>query len=284
MWRMVWAVIMVLGMGFTVCAAGVPKLINYSGKITDKNSHLLADGDYDMKFTIYNGETGPAIWNEEHFQASGHAVYVNRGSYNVVLGEIASLGNTYTTFNSEYYLEMAFKKPSDPITAWETFPRQRMLTAPYSMRSEYTNTAVLAITATTAQSIADNTVNSTKIADGTIMTSDIHDGAITGAKIADGAITTAHAPWAPVINNGWTNPKIACGWQWTNTGAGSSVDLTPWHFNTLYSVVCTPVISSGDLRSIMITEYSASAFAAVSRDANNSPAGSTLYFWMAMGY
>lgn len=139
--------IMILSIALSA-AAGIPKYINYSGKIMDKSGYLLEDGEYDMEFRLYDGETGPEIWCETHHQAEGRAVQVVKGTYNIQLGKYSALGDTTTTFASGYYIEMKFKKPVD--STYEVFSKQPLSTTPYSIRSKYANQALQATQAINA--------------------------------------------------------------------------------------------------------------------------------------
>lgn len=277
--RMGLAAILVLCMAWTAQAAGVPKQISYSGKIADKNGNLLADGEYDMLFKLFSGPSGPERWKEEHYQAAGHAVTVSKGAYHVVLGEIAPLGNTSTTFNEDYYLEMAFKKPAD--TVWQTFPRQPLMTTPYSMRAEYSNQAVIAL------SIADNTVDSAKIVNGSVAADDLGSGVVTSAKVADGAIDgQPKAPWAPkVYKNGAqiTNPKIAC---------GSGVSGTTIQFGITFNnppVVTTQADYCGDTthpRFVNVRDITTTQFTAATWQQNGTEDQyftNIIFSWIAVG-
>jgi len=152
--------------------AEVPKYINYSGKIIDKQGNLISDDEYDMVFKIWDDpvSTDPSHlkWTENH-DGSLTRVQTNRGAYYVILGEIIPLGTSLTAFDQVYYLEMSFKHKQD--STYETFSRQRLVASPYAIRAEYAN------------QIADNAINTNKIVDQSINTSDIANGAITTQKI-----------------------------------------------------------------------------------------------------
>jgi hypothetical protein len=109
----------------------VPKLFSYSGKLTDKTSTIVPDGDYDMVFALYTAATGgTAIWTENH-DSPTTLIHVAAGAFNVILGGITTL----PTFSSNYYLEMKFKKNTDPVSAYETFPRQQIVSVPYALQA-----------------------------------------------------------------------------------------------------------------------------------------------------
>jgi len=60
--------------------------VNFQGYITDKNGMPVADGQYDIKFSIYNGDSEAAseLWNEIQ------TVNVKNGFYTVSLGSVTA--------------------------------------------------------------------------------------------------------------------------------------------------------------------------------------------------
>jgi len=116
--------------------AEVPKLINYSGKIVDKQGHVVADGDCDMIFALWDAASGGnKVWEEEHFTTVGQGVHTTAGGFNVVLGSIDPVGNSLPAFDKNYFVEVSFKKD----TTWESFGRQQIISVPYAVRAEYAN-------------------------------------------------------------------------------------------------------------------------------------------------
>ena len=66
----------------SVSHSQVPKLLNYQGKLTDSNGQLL-NGNYFIRFSIYNQETGGTALYYEDLQ-----VEVENGIYNILLGGV----------------------------------------------------------------------------------------------------------------------------------------------------------------------------------------------------
>jgi len=66
--------------------AKISPLVNFQGYITDKTGMPVADGDYDVKFSIYDGddETASELWNEIQ------QVSVKNGFYTVSLGAVTA--------------------------------------------------------------------------------------------------------------------------------------------------------------------------------------------------
>jgi hypothetical protein len=288
-------------------AAPVPKLINYSGKLTDKSGNLIADGDYDMIFTLYDDPTaGTQVWQEAH-TATGQLVPVRAGSFNTLLGGITTL----PAFDKPYYLELSFKKHSDP--AYENFPRQQIVTTPYAMRAEVANqvadncitsdkivdktisTCDIADNTVTAAKIANNTITGAKIATGTITsanvttsttagqriaTANIEDAAITNVKVADGAVDTqAKAPWAPSVS-GINNPKIITGS--ITTPAGGTAHITLSGLTYIATVVVTPMRNDRGFIATVVN-VTATGFDLLTRSVSDDTLNACMVFWIAIG-
>ncbi|KPA15806.1 conserved hypothetical protein, secreted, partial [Candidatus Magnetomorum sp. HK-1] len=66
--------------------AKISPLVNFQGYITDKSGMPVADGSYDIKFSIYDGddETASELWNEIQ------NVSVKNGFYTVSLGSVTA--------------------------------------------------------------------------------------------------------------------------------------------------------------------------------------------------
>ncbi len=112
--------------------AEVPKLINYSGKLTDKQGNVLENKIYDIRFSLWTAQTGGAeVWSEEHYNAQGRGVQTYGGGFNLVLGGTTPL----PAFEQNYWIQIRINiKGTD-----ETFARQEIISVPYAMRAEYAN-------------------------------------------------------------------------------------------------------------------------------------------------
>ncbi len=128
----------------TASTSSVPELINYQGKLTDAQGQPLATGEYGLAFGIYaTANGGTAIWTEPHTN-----VPVVRGHFNVILGGITSgLANAFAS--SERYLEIKITaNPQGPVTPHQVIaPRQRILSAPYAIKSQHAKEADVAANA-----------------------------------------------------------------------------------------------------------------------------------------
>lgn len=109
-------------MCFTVLLhAAVPKLINYQGKLTDKEDNPIS-GNYLVTFRFYGAETGgEPIWEE------GHILPVKMGMFNVLLGSIKSLD---VDFNKDLWLGLEIASDG------EMMPRIKLASAAYALNAK----------------------------------------------------------------------------------------------------------------------------------------------------
>jgi len=81
-------IVIMFGLFFLVSPlyAKISPLVNFQGYITDKSGMPVADGDYDVKFSIYDGddETASELWNEIQ------QVSVKNGFYTISLGAVTA--------------------------------------------------------------------------------------------------------------------------------------------------------------------------------------------------
>ena len=104
--------------------AGIPKMINYQGMLTD-NSGTPLSGPYNLTFKIWTDTTGgSSLWDETH------AVSVQNGLYNVILGRLTALN---LPFDQQYWLEVQVGD--------ETMPRLRFTSVGYAYRAQNADTA-----------------------------------------------------------------------------------------------------------------------------------------------
>ena len=82
--------------------AGIPKLINYQGMLTESDgSTPVADGTYDITFKIYNASSG----GDKRWEETQTDVAVTNGLFNVILGG-ATVGGIDLDFSEEYWLDV----------------------------------------------------------------------------------------------------------------------------------------------------------------------------------
>jgi len=106
----------------TVSSAEVPHLIRFQGKVTEKAGAPL-DGQYDLTFRIYNGETGGSLmWSETQMD-----VPVNNGVFTALLGNVNPVD---LPFNEPYWLSVEVNDDG------EMEPRQSITSVGYAIHAE----------------------------------------------------------------------------------------------------------------------------------------------------
>ena len=113
-------IILLLAISFQLsaisCFADIPHLINYQGKLTDKDNKPI-EGTHAITFRIYDAETsGTLLWEETQ------SVTIQKGIFSVMLGGVTALN---LAFDKPYWLEI---KVDNEVMS----PRQRMAAAPYA--------------------------------------------------------------------------------------------------------------------------------------------------------
>lgn len=97
---------------------GIPRQINYQGKLLDKNNEQpVPEGVYKLTFKIYN-EADNLLWTEVH-----NSVFIADGLFNVMLGDNTPLN---LDFNQQYFLGIQINE--DP----ELVPRINLSASPYA--------------------------------------------------------------------------------------------------------------------------------------------------------
>ena len=115
--RLVVAVAAVLLLCCTLNAE-IPKYISYQGKVTDSGGTPVPNGNYTMRFRIYNAPSGGAL----RWDSGNRTVALNDGVFNVQLGENTVLN---LNFEEDYWLLVTFQGTNQT-------PRQRLTSAGYS--------------------------------------------------------------------------------------------------------------------------------------------------------
>ena len=115
-----------LAMILILCAAfagaDVPQLINYQGRLTDVDDQPVADGTYDITFTVYRTDEA-VVWT-----SGPQPVLVINGLFNYALGSAVPLPLTVISTNYDRFL--GIKVGSDP----ELVPRTQLISVPYAYK------------------------------------------------------------------------------------------------------------------------------------------------------
>jgi hypothetical protein len=117
----------------SISLAGIPKMINYQGMLTD-NSGTPLTGSYNLTFKIWTDTTGgSSLWTETQ-----NGVQVTNGLFNVILGKQTALN---LAFDQQYWLELG--------VGAETMPRIRFTSVGYAYRAAIADSATVAVSAPT---------------------------------------------------------------------------------------------------------------------------------------
>ncbi len=112
------ALIISLLISVIIFSQSLPHTINYQGVLKNASGVVVTNGDYNLKFTIYEGEV--AIWTEIK------TITVTDGIFNTQLGSVTPID---LPFDNEYYLGITIGTES------ELTPRIRLSSVPYSYMS-----------------------------------------------------------------------------------------------------------------------------------------------------
>ena len=113
--------------------AQIPKTLSYQGLLTNATGEIVADGDYAIKFTIYDAvQGGTNLWSEEH-----PTVSIQSGVFNAVLGSITPFDTL--AFNKQYWLGISVNGGE------ELTPRVQLTASAYSMSTFSVNGDVLKV-------------------------------------------------------------------------------------------------------------------------------------------
>src|SRR3990167_5845168 len=222
-------------------AFALTRQLPLSGQLLTPGKSAVPDGDYAMRFAIYNkdrtasdpypsdADSTSRIWTENQ------TVKVERGLWKVVLGSATALPDTLNFETGNYYL--GIRVNTDP----EMVPRKKILPVPLAINSESVGGAkpgtgsndILQLDSSGAINIAGNittagiiqaanviagsidlpadSVLTGDILDGTISTIDLADGIITTVKIADNSVSGAKLQDSSIDANKILNGAVTVG-------------------------------------------------------------------------
>jgi hypothetical protein len=123
------SVLIILVFLASLCLAGIPKMINYQGMLTQSDGKTpVTNGNYSILFSIYNTSSGgSALWSHTY------NLSVTNGLFNVILGDSSAPINL--AFDTTYWL--GIKVGAD----LELSPRIRLTSVGYAYRTQWSDTA-----------------------------------------------------------------------------------------------------------------------------------------------
>jgi len=111
--------------------AAVPRVLNYQGKLLD-SSGVEVNDTLPITFRLYSTESGGTpLWEENQ------TVVITNGLFSAFLGNLTPFPDSLD-FSSAYWLEVEI---NDEILN----PREKLVSVPYALRSEYTNRALQSV-------------------------------------------------------------------------------------------------------------------------------------------
>ena len=214
----------------------VPQVIAYQGRLTDGSGNPVADGDYLIRFQIYDDPAaGTVVWTDGVRQVS-----VAGGLFTYLLGDSTALPNDlFVTYTN---LWLGLKVGTDP----EITPRYRLTSVGYSYQSFRSDSA---------STVVVNSITNANIVDGTIGSADIDNAQVqqrvTGSAAAGSAIRTIN-PDGTVITESFGNGDITgvtAGSGLSGGGTSGSVSLSV-NTSTIQARVTGSAAAGSAIRSI----------------------------------
>lgn len=192
--------------------AQVPKTMSFQGYLTDKTTGEPKNGNFDIKFSLYDASTGGAeLWFDDY-----SAVVVDKGLYNVILGDKKPID---LPFDKVYYLQVK-------VGLENLDPRITLTSAAYSLSSANASNIK---TGVLNGSLVGSGINAANITLGTISNSildadlqDLADGSLSGSKL--GLTAGANIILTPV----GSNVEISTGGS-ALSGSGANGQVAFWN-------------------------------------------------------
>lgn len=141
-------------------AVNPPTLMNFQGRLTNTAGNIVADGSYNMIFSIYSAASGGTqLWTETRDDVN--RVAVTSGLFSVKLGEVNPLPASIFQSNSALYFDIQLADPGTatcPTSGCATYeapmtPRSRLATSAYAFSATSAESATTAATATDATNL-----------------------------------------------------------------------------------------------------------------------------------
>lgn len=124
-------------------ATGINEQVNFQGRLLDSSGAVVADGDYNMRFKIYQDGDGALgggdetlKWTEERKQTN--RVRVKNGYFSVMLGSVTAFSGSVDWDQSVLWLSLDIGGTADtptPTYDGEMDPFKRLGAAPYALNA-----------------------------------------------------------------------------------------------------------------------------------------------------
>lgn len=239
------------------CAAEVPQLIHYQGRLTEANQAPLT-GAHRVTFRIYNTDTsGTVLWQESHQLTLAQE---DRGIFSVLLGSLTPFGAL--VFNQPLWLSIEVDGEG------EMTPRQRFTSVGYAINADTLNgmksDQFLKHDAVDLAKLATITGGPTSNADALHGHQGVRSVAVTGQPALTGEVSLSAGPNVTVTQSGQTITVSSSGagvpGSKATASASSTVAISTSSDTMLLSVTVTksqPTSSLLVLASVQLTHTSA---------------------------
>lgn len=130
-------------------AAGVNEQFNYQGRLLTNAGATVPDGNYNMRFKLYQGGDGVAgggdetlEWTETRLNSASQGVQVKNGYFSVYLGSVTPFGTSVDWNDDTLWLSMEVTTDGtivNPSPTWngEMTPFKRLGASPYALNTKY---------------------------------------------------------------------------------------------------------------------------------------------------
>lgn len=194
-------------------AQTIPYKINFQGRLTNSNGNIVANGLYNIRFTIYDASTGGTnIWQETRETSS--RVQITNGLFDVRFGDVTALSPTLFNSNAQLYLEVELPTPATATcsgggcasyTEGPLSPRQPIAASPYAFNADLIDGLD---GSQLARVDAGNTFTGNQVVNGQLSATTILQGGSTVCDYSNNCNYAGASGSTGYIQNG-TNPQTA---------------------------------------------------------------------------
>ncbi|MFO0781923.1 MAG: hypothetical protein U0524_03485, partial [Candidatus Saccharimonadales bacterium] len=117
--------------------AAVSDNLNFQARLENSDGSIVADGNYNVRFKLYNAPTGgSSLWGESYLNSASQGVRVVNGYLTVNLGSITSFPGTISWDESLYVTMEIGGAGGSPSWDGEMSPRLKLTAVPYAFQAK----------------------------------------------------------------------------------------------------------------------------------------------------
>ncbi len=128
-------------------AQSIPYKVNFQGRLTDNSGNIMPDGQYNIKFRIFDDPSaGSNVWQEDWVRgAADRRITVENGLFNIQFGTYTALSPSLFSGTFPLYLEVELPTPATAtcstngcavFTEGPMTPRQALASSAYAFNSD----------------------------------------------------------------------------------------------------------------------------------------------------